>query len=129
MRFLPPARCTIEIARQSSPISPHHTLWADDQEGLLATRPRPLRENPEELNEHVQAGPRVFAHEDGERLPENEIFVQQAPANRKGPKERTQKQSDGLDPVRVLSQTGCGRPCSMLLISNADRVLASHRHS
>jgi hypothetical protein len=53
---------------------PHHSLWADDHEGLLPTRPKPVRENPEELIKHVQLGPRVFALENGELLPENEIF-------------------------------------------------------
>jgi hypothetical protein len=53
---------------------PNHSLWADDNEGLLPTRPKPVRENPEEPIEHVQPGPRVFALENGELLPENEIF-------------------------------------------------------
>jgi hypothetical protein len=67
-------RDSAPIERKSSPMPPNHSLWANDNEGLLPTRPKPVRENPEEPIEHVQPGPRVFALENGELLPENEIF-------------------------------------------------------
>jgi hypothetical protein len=73
------------------------------------------------------AHPRFLAPEDCELLPKSEILGKQALAITKTIKEGTQWQSDGPHHIRALTQTGCGRKCSLLLISNADRIVARHR--
>jgi hypothetical protein len=67
-------RDSTPIERKASPMPPNHSLWADNDKGLLPTRPKPACQNPEELIEHVQPGARMFALENNELLPENQIF-------------------------------------------------------
>jgi len=89
-------------------VPPDNGFRTHDDEGPLPARPETLRENPEDLVEHVKRRSWAFAFEGRELLSKNEIFEKQSPARMKTSKKRTQYQPNQLYHDRVLPQTDCG---------------------
>ena len=56
----------------------HDGFRLHDYERLLPTRPESTHKNPEKLIECHEPRPRMFALQDGELLPKNEIFEHEA---------------------------------------------------
>jgi len=59
---------------ESSLMPPNDSFRQYEKEGLLPLRPEAAREHPKQLIERPQCWPRMLAFQDGELLPESEVF-------------------------------------------------------
>jgi hypothetical protein len=66
------------IQDEPSPVPSHDRFRLHDYESLLPTRPKSPHKNPEKPIERQQLWPRVFADQDSELLPKNQIFEHEA---------------------------------------------------
>ena len=64
----------IPIQLESSLMPPNDSFGQDEKEGLLPLRPEAAREHPKQLIARPQSWPGMFAFQDGELLPESEVF-------------------------------------------------------
>jgi len=103
-----------------------HRFGSDHQEQLFPIGPEPAGQDPEELIENGQCGPRVSTLEYTESLTKCEVLHQQSCRDRKSlriaPNQRRRKRNIGT----VIANWRVRKLCK-LLISWPDGVLARHR--
>jgi len=68
------------IQFESGLVPPNNSVRQDDDERLLPSRPEAASQYPKQLIEWSQSWPGMFAFQDGQLLPESEVFEDQAAA-------------------------------------------------
>jgi hypothetical protein len=67
------------VHAEAGPVPAGHRFGRDDKECLFPSEPEPTNDDPEELIEPIEHGPRMPAFQNRELLPKGEIFKNKAP--------------------------------------------------